>query len=565
MQTIKAWSGLQRKRLSRRSALGGLALAGAGVAAFAAACKGPKAGGRPSGSTSTNQPGKPTYGGQLNLGAKQDPNNFDPAPETKATALYLGLTNDGLLGFKTGPDVPYDDVSVVPRLAERWETPDAQTYTFHLQNGVKFADLPPVNGRALSAADVKWSYEYLSRSGALSNLPPTPSKSLFEGLEQIETPDPATVVVRFAQPFAPFSHYAASEYCAILAHEVFEQDGGFSKRQVGSGPWQLDLAGTRHGERWVFKKNPAYFAAGRPYIDQVNYLVIPDDAANNSAFLANQLDILDYSGMTIDTAEQIRKAAASAVQSEHADPSGGRIYLNVARPPLTDARIRKAIALSINRDAFIKAFAKGDGEWALEGSRPRLFTQEETKQILKYDPAQAKQLVGQAGFANGVELDCPFPGTQYGAQFVSELQLLQAQLKASGINLRLRSVDQATASKARRTGDYQLTTTPAGGFAANMDLDSVLFGLFDPKSASNFGKVNDPDLTVLLEAQRRELDPAKRTALIKQAVHRINETPWGLALFYGKVYNFWHPAVKNYAPNVAVLGEPLINAWVAKQ
>src|SRR5581483_9525839 len=158
-----------------------------------------------------------------------------------------------------------------------WETPDAQTFTFHLRPDVKWANTAPVNGRPLTSADVKWTYEYASRTGAFKGNKqlPTPSFGiLLEGLQSIETPDDHTVVFHFENPYAPFVNYAYDRGLQIVPHEIFDQDGSLSKHMVGTGPFMLDESASQHGSRWVFRKNPGYWQSGKPYVNEIDYLVI---------------------------------------------------------------------------------------------------------------------------------------------------------------------------------------------------------------------------------------------------------------------------------------------------
>lgn len=460
-------------RLSRRGALG--VTASVGAARLFAGCRGAGTSGR--GTASTAQvSGKPRSGGQISGVKKSDPPTFDPAQKLTDSAEVFDFTNDSLLGFKFGPDVKYDEIIVGPKLAECWETPDAKAVTFHLRQGVRFANLPPVNGRSLTSEDVKWTYEYMTRMGSFKDksLGASPAAVMFEGLDRVDTPDAATVVVHFSQPFVPFVTYAASQWTPIVAHEVFDQDGDFKKRTAGTGPYQLDAGATQKGSRWVFKKNPEYFLAGRPYIDQTNWLIFTEDATADAAFQTRQIDILDYSGLSLDTVQRIKKAHPEVVEYDYVDAQNNHIYMNVTKPPLDDQRIRKAIALSIDRDEFIRVVASGKGQWAMAGAWPGVFSEEEIKQILKYDPAQAKQLLAAAGYPNGVDIELIYPGTNYGQEHITRLQLLQAQLKRTGININLKDVDHSTESQRKRTGDFQLDVAPRAGLNAG-DIDGLLY------------------------------------------------------------------------------------------
>jgi len=550
------------RRISRRRALHS---AVAGSAALAVSCSqgngknsGPAKGAGGSAAT------KPKSGGQLNIPTSLDPFDFDPTDRPSENRNPIGTAYDSLLTIKAGPDVKYTDLVIGPNLVERWETPDAQTFTFHLRPGLRFANLPPVNGRSVDSADAKWSIEYLARNGSFGgkNVPASLNAPMFTGLDAVENPDPSTVVVRFGEPFIPFLSYIALEWNPLLAHEVFDQDGNFSTRLVGTGPWQLDMSTSQKGTRWVYKRNPTYFQPGLPYIDQVNYIVLQDDATRFAAFRARQVDFAPGGDVgdlqDLPTAQQIKNDNPKAVVFQYLATGGGHLYENVRRPPLNDQRVRKAIDLCINRDEFIKVFSGGNGDWAIAGAPEGLFSQDEIKQIVKYDPAQARQLVSAAGYANGVEMDF-FLTQDRGQAFINTIQLLQSQLKQANINLQLKPTDRATIGKNRTTGNFQLDYDLK---TQDSDLDSYLFQTFYSKSPGNYTGIDDPDLDQLLLAQRREVDVSKRREIFRQAARRIADQAWAAGLFHGSAYAFWQPEIKNFSPNFAHRAFPVLNTWV---
>jgi peptide/nickel transport system substrate-binding protein len=547
--------------LSRRQALG--LAAGSGMAGMLMAC------GRSTGGASTTgatQASQPKQGGTLNVAqSSDDPSSFDPVTQHKETGQTMLWTNDALLSFKTGSGVQFTQMDVLPGLAERWESPDAQTFTFHLRPGLKFANLPPVNGRALTSDDVKWTYEYLSRTGQFAgkNLPPSVVATMLEGITQVQTPDPGTAVVTFKAPFAPFVSYAASQWLPVLAHEIFDADGDFTKRAVGSGPFQLDAAASQRGTQWVYRRNPTYYRQGLPYADQVNNHVLADDATQNAAFDTRQLDILTEAGMTLAGVVQHEKAVPGSARLSAPNSNYYHLFMNVTKPPLNDPRIRQAINLCIDRDEMIKTFGNGGGQWALAGATPGMFSDDEAKKILKYDPAQAQQLVSQAGFPNGVDLvDVYAPSS--GDTYVSVMQLLQAQLKKGNINLTLKSTDHTSQADLRRSGNYQVDLQPRGS-GLPLDADSILYGDFYPGLASNYGRVDDPQLTPLLLQQRQEPDITKRTEIWKQIITRVNTVPWAVGLFFGTLFQIGQPSVHNYAPNMSADASLyLTEVWTSK-
>ena len=559
MKDQRPWARLQNRRLSRRRALTAAATSGA-LAALLAACSSAK-----KAAPTPGQSAQPKSGGQLNLAVTSDPVLLDPAVRHTTAMTYLDMTCSSLLHFKTGAGVSYSDIQVQPHLADRWESPDPLSYTFHLHPGVKFQDLAPVNGRGCTADDVKWTLEYLSRIGDLAKLPPAASATTFTGLDSVTAPDAITVVAHFKQPSAPFLHQMASAFNSVLPHEIYDQDGDFLKRMVGTGPYQWDTAASQAGSHWVFQRNPSYFEAGRPYIDQVRQIVVGDNATQDAAFQSKQIDMLDYTGITLDTVQRVQQSIPNVSMAAPLGFPDVHFFMNVAKPPFNDQRVRKALALALDRDEFIKTLTNGKGEWALASGVPGLFTQDEIKKTLgKPDPVQARQLLSAAGYANGATFEVNRDG--FGQTFSSMMELLQSQVKKAGFTMTIKDVDSATDARARRSGDFQLNLTPFSSPSVPEDLDDPLYATFYPGSGDNYAHIDDPKLTAMLDAERRELDDAKRRDLIRSAVQYVNEAPWSVALYHAPAYTLWQPYLKNYdGPHMPVYGEGYLSqVWLQK-
>ncbi len=506
--------------------------------------------------------GKPVHGGVVNARSPNDPNSWDFSQkgDLEPDRSVLAATYDSLLGFRADPDTDYTAVVIRPELAERWEvSPDASTFTFYLRKGVKFADIPPVNGRELTAADVKWSYEYWARTGEVreKQLPPNSFDWLFEGLQSVEARDPHTVVMRFQAPFAPFLNYSAHDFVHIVPREIFDQDGHYKDRVAGSGSFQLDPAASQKGSRWVLKKNTGYWQPGKPYLDELRILIIPDDSTALTALQVGQLDV--HKAVQFRDGQDLQVKAPRLVMFEHLRGSPVHLYVNNGRPPFDNLNVRKAVSLAIDRDEFVKTLTGGRGGWALAGAFPDTFAQEEVRKLLRYDPEEAKRLLREAGYLQGLSVEFEYP-TDRDRSYVTDMELLQAQLRKVGITLAPKGLDFVEYSTRKKLHTHTMNSSSKSVLA---DVDSYLYAIFHPSSGNNYDLVNDPRLNALLEGQRREPVPAKRREIVREAVRYINgEYYCGFAIYVRSEFDVWNPRLKNYRPNFNVNGWAVTDSWL---
>lgn len=520
-------------------------LIGVGIAAMA--CVQPASPGAVQ--TSTNEP---RYGGQLNLRLSGDFVSFDTTLGAGRDPNIAELGRNSLLGYKVGPGIKYEEAILQPELAEKWEvSSDARSYTLTLRKGVKFHNLPPVNGREMTSADIKAAFEYWSRTGPYKDrkLPPSRIVAPVDGLDKIETPDKYTVVLRYKEAFAPFLSTVATPPSSIFPQEMLEGSPPPQDRTIATGPFWLDLSAGQKGTRYVWKKNSDYWDAGKPYLDEVRQLYIQDSGTAAAAFQTQQIDMFTED-IGIREGEEIAKANPNAVRFENPNPRMGTLVFNERSGYLfNDVRLRKAFSLALDRDEFIKTFSNGKGQWALTNSQPGMFTPEETKQLLRYDPAEAARLVKEAGYADGVNVDTIF-SNQDGEALATRLQLAQAQMKKVGINLTLKPLENTDFVAKRKNGEHQLFIFQSGNITP--DLDSTLITLTSIKDPTNYSGTNDAGFNALALAQRKEVDANKRKDIVKQAIRYINEHYLvGQFLFLGVGVQFWHPYVKGNYPNGA--------------
>ena len=173
------------------------------------------------------------HGGTLRAAWNVPPRSFDPHVETAAaTTTFCNMTYNGLLRLAPRMDEIELDA------AKSWRQIGDLTYEFKLRKGVRFHDIPPVNGREVTSADVKYSIERISGMHGRSRR--FKHQYYFKNkLAAIETPDKYTVIVKTKEPYGAFMSYVGSPFSAIVPKEAVDQFGDLRKNSIGTGPFIL--------------------------------------------------------------------------------------------------------------------------------------------------------------------------------------------------------------------------------------------------------------------------------------------------------------------------------------
>ncbi|MCX6023471.1 MAG: ABC transporter substrate-binding protein, partial [Chloroflexi bacterium] len=266
-----------------------------------------------------------------------------------ATSCTLYSTNDmvynKLMRAKVGPTSDPFRVEIQGDLAKSWDlSKDGLVYTFKLHEGVKYQNLPPVNGRELTSEDVKWNYEEY-KSGVQG--------STFENVASIETPDKYTVKITLKEANVDFLPSLAA-MAFIRPKEIKDAEGSFRQKAIGTGPFILDKWTPKQGEN--YSRNPGYFekdsAGGAlPYLDKANKFVISDVSAHRAAYRSKQVDVVTNS--TVGLAKEIKDSDPDTVfMSNGSGLFRGNVngmLLRMDKPPFNDLRVRRAISMGIDR------------------------------------------------------------------------------------------------------------------------------------------------------------------------------------------------------------------------
>jgi peptide/nickel transport system substrate-binding protein len=508
-------------------------------------------------------PKPPKRGGVLTRASAWDPPVIDPRL-TQSIGLFqfAGLTSNRLLRHAFADEATgYTDLSLKGDLAESWQSsPDQRVWTFKLRQGVKWQNLPPLKGRELVAADIKYCFEAYAKEGVQA--------FTFQEIEGMETPDTHTLRIHLKTPNTLFAQNVAEPVAVIFPREVLEEDGDLKKRLIGTGPYILKEH-TRK-VRVVLQRNPDYFDKGRPYVDEYVILSTPDAATRMAAFRTGQSDFLVVQSPS--EVEAVRKTNPAAVVQALTPPLAPfGVALAQDRPPFNDVRVRRAISMAIDRQKQVDTVFEG---WGILGwGVPHIYYQD-TKPTAaqlgpywQYRPAEAKKLLAEAGHPNGFETTLFY--YEYFPQMTSQVQLVQHDLKKNlNINVKISKLDYTTYYGRYVEGKWD---GMAWGFQSGhaVGLDERTYAYMHSRSTKNFFRVNDPVIDELTVKLRQTADRAEHRATARRIVDREYDQVLRMWMPYGTPFVLFQPHLRNVAGGVLRgtigYGSPTIaRLWIDK-
>jgi len=293
----------------------------------------------------------PKRGGILTRASAWDPPVLDPRLTNSVGLFQIAmLAYNRMLRYPFADEAKNNaDLTLQGDLAESWEgSADFQTWTFKLRQGVKWHNVPPLQGRELVADDIKYCYEAYAQEGVQS--------FTFQEIDGMETPDKYTIRIHLKTPNTMFPQNVAEAVAVIFSREVLEEDGDLKKRMIGTGPFILK--DHERKVKVVLARNPDHFDKGYPYLDEYGILSTPDAATRLAAFRTGQSDIIGLQSLA--DVETVRKTNPTAVVEEITTvlaPFG--LTLRQDKPPFNDVRVRRAMSMAINRQKQVDTLFEG--------------------------------------------------------------------------------------------------------------------------------------------------------------------------------------------------------------
>jgi peptide/nickel transport system substrate-binding protein len=516
------------------------------VALLGTACFSAPGGGSGSDALQERRPqedaGPPQAGGTFRYALPSDARSLDPHSQSAFnTHIAIGSTYSKLVDFRTGPDVPYGAPELEGDLAESWSTSeDGRTWTFTLRQGVRFHDVAPVNGREFVARDVLCTIQRIREL-------PGHQISQISMVQDVTAPDDHTVVFQLTEPYAEFDTNLAGHFMWMLPCEAARGEFDVATTAIGTGPYVLERW-ERDRER-VLTAHPDYYVPDQPYIQRVEISIVPDQAAAIAAFRTGQTDYLSALSLDTQQADRILTEDPDAVLFREQGLTQTRLYMNQDAEPFDDLRVRRAVALAIDRQAMVDTIRAGGSPTA--SVTPTLFgglPSEEAARLQPHDPEQARALLAEAGFPQGFSTRM-IVTDGYGENVVREAQWVQQDLAEIGVRVELVLQDYATYFTESFAGqNYEMgygLQTPM------LSADDYLSSEWTSDGSRNWYGIADPTLDQMIADQRGELDRATREEQLHEIQRYIienvsNPVPLyvydGLSIYAPYLHDVWpHP------------------------
>jgi len=486
--------------------------------------------------------------GTLHLSTNEDWETLDPAFASGVqTGAMVAKLYDGLMRYD------FASTDVVPDLAETVDVnDDATVFTFTLHEGVKFHD-----GSLLHASDVKYSFERVLDPDTASPLTWVFEDAKISGAEAfvngeadhvsgIEVLDDNTVRITLDAPYAMFLFHLAMPAAAIVPEAVagsLATGEDMSSNPVGTGPFKL---GARLRDSSLDLVAFDDYFAGRAKIDGVSYRIITDPLIAWNEYLAGNLDVTGIPSANFleivndpKYADQIESTAELAVYY---------FALNQRIDVFKDVRVRRAVAMAIDRQAIIDGPYNGTDELANAPIPPGLAGYDPTIEPIPYDPEGARALLAEAGYPNGFDMEI---WSTRSATTVAVNELIQFFLSEVGIKATINQVDFGTLIDGAING-----RAPAfylSWFADYADAYNFLHPLYVAGGANRYGYSNAKVAELLAEAATKA-NLADRVPLYKEAQRLIVDDVPVVYIRYPVSYTVVRPGV------TGVLNHPIFNA-----
>jgi peptide/nickel transport system substrate-binding protein len=475
----------------------------------------------------------PNRGGTLRISAPANPSSLDPATGGAGSDHAFLFTM-----YDTLTEWDFETLKPKPGLVESWKFTDPTTLVLNIRPGVTFHD-----GTPLDAEAVRFNLER-NKSDQKSNI-----KADLASVASIEVTGPMQVTLKLSAPDAALPGILSDRAGMMVSPTALKaaEGGNVARKPVGAGAYVF--VSWADGERIVVKRNEKYWKQNRPYPDGIEFSIIPELTTGARSVTAGQNDLIyqlpPRQKAIIERASSIKVVNGPTLYVF-------QIFLNWAKPPFDNVKVRQAFNFAIDREAFVKAALAGLAEpaymnlpkahWAYDKSVAGLYP---------HDPDKARKLLSEAGFKDGLSIELVGYPDQ---DSVQRQEILIEQFRKAGMNVRFMNAPIAEASAAF-FGNEKRGCGLLAAWTGRPDPSLTYSLMFTKDAYYNGGRARvPPELEAAIKESRASEDIDSRRKAFSTVQRLVMENAFVAPLAFQFELVAMNKKVQGYRPNL--LGKP---------
>jgi peptide/nickel transport system substrate-binding protein len=487
-------------------------------------------------------------GGVLKMYHRDNPPSASIHEEaTNSTVLpFMSLFNNLVLYDQSKPQ--NSPQTIVPDLAKSWSwSADGRDLTFKLQEGVKWHD-----GQPFTAKDVVCTFDLLTGK-AEPKLRRNPRTSWYGNVDRAEAKGDHEVTVHLKRPQPSFPALLASGYSPIYPCHV--PAAQMRTKPIGTGPFKF--VEFKQNEGLKLTKNTDYWKKGKPYLDGIEFTIVPNRGTAMLGFMAGRFDITFPWEVTMPLLKDVRSQLPNAQCQVTSMNNSTNLILNRDAPPFDNADLRKALTLAIDHKAFIDILNQGDaqdggtmqpikdGIWGLPEEMLRNVPGYGTN--VEKNREEARALMKKAGYGPDKPLKLKI-ATRGISLYKDPAVILASQLKDIWIDADVDIIETSQWFPRVARKDYQLGLNTTGNGVD--DPDQNYYENFSCKSERNYTGYCNPEIEKLFDVQSQETDIEKRKKIVWEIDKKLLEDGARPVIMWNRAAICMQPFVKGYVANV---------------
>ena len=504
------------------------------------------------------------YGGTLKMPLRENPSSASLLEESSIVVNepFMAVFNNLVIYDQQEKMVRPE--SIRPELATEWSwSPDNKVLTMKLRQGVKWHD-----GKPFTSADVQCTWDMITGKRT-SNWRKNTHKLWYHNLKETTVNGPYEVRFTLERPQPSFLSFLASGWSAVYLCHI----SGPQMRQhpIGTGPFKL--AEFRPNDVIRLVKNRDYWKPGRPYLDAIEWRIMPSAATRVLSFISGEFDLTDSGDLDANSARDIKAQAPKATCETNASNATGFLFINHKAPPFDNPKLRRAISLALERPEFVKAQQGGGrvggimmaapyGVWGL--TPEQLATVPGMGRDVKRNRAEARKIMQELGYGPDKKLKTTYIVRLSTPNYLMNLSLIADQLRSIYIEGEIEQKEYTVYTGAIIKGAYTMAFHSTG--AAMDDPDVVFYEGYNCKSVRNYTHYCNREVEAKIDEQSATIDPVKRKRLVQAIDLMLLQDVARAALYQSVSRVCWHPQVKGLvvAANSIYTHHRMEDVWLDK-